>query len=75
MKHYGHLAIIAILVSLLYLLFPQTAHAYLDPGTGSFIIQMVIAALLGASVTLKIYWSRVKTFFAGHFSRRQSNDD
>ncbi len=36
---------------------------YLDPGSGSFILQLVIAALLGGAVIIRAYWSRIKTLF------------
>lgn len=39
------------------------AHAYLDPGTGSALIQGVIAAIAAVGVTLKLYWHRIKRFF------------
>lgn len=74
MKHFTHLATGVVLFSLLYLLFPQTAYAYLDPGTGSYIIQMAIAILLGASFTIKIYWKKIKTYFAKFSSKKQKND-
>lgn len=38
--------------------------AYIDPGTGSLIIQVLVASLLGGLFTLKIYWKRVKAFFS-----------
>lgn len=41
------------------------AHAYLDPGTGSFILQTLIAALFGALFVLKSYWVRIKSWFSG----------
>jgi hypothetical protein len=50
------------------LLFPEYAHAYLNPGTGSFIFQLIIAALLGGLLTIKIYWSKLKSFFKEIFS-------
>ena len=37
--------------------------AYLDPGTGSLIIQVVIASVLGGLFTVKVYWGRIKAFF------------
>ena len=37
--------------------------AYLDPGSGSFLIQLLIAALLGAGIALRASWSRVKKLF------------
>ncbi|MDJ0865935.1 MAG: hypothetical protein QNK03_07490 [Myxococcota bacterium] len=37
--------------------------AYLDPGTGSFIIQTLVALVAGVAVTLRLYWARIKAFF------------
>ena len=36
---------------------------YIDSGSGSYIIQVIIAILLGAGYSLKLYWSRFKHFF------------
>ncbi len=54
----------AIVLSLV-LLFavPSVAHAYLDPGTGSQVFQILIAVFVGAGFTLKVYWRRIKAFF------------
>lgn len=38
--------------------------AYLDPGTGSLIIQMVLAGLLGIAVVVRIYWKKIVAFFS-----------
>jgi len=35
---------------------------YIDPGTGSIIIQALIAGVLGVSVAAKIYWHRILKF-------------
>tara|TARA_B110000902_G_scaffold240354_1_gene289778 strand:- start:3672 stop:3917 length:246 start_codon:yes stop_codon:yes gene_type:complete len=40
-------------------------YAYLDPGSGSFIIQMIIAGVLGGFYALKLYWQRLVGFFKG----------
>jgi len=37
--------------------------AYLDPGSGSFLIQLLIAALLGAGIALRASWSKIKRLF------------
>ena len=63
-----------ILTILLFLVFPLNAHAYLDPGTGSFVIQLAIAAIAGISFTAKIYWSKVRGF-ALYIFRRLKNKD
>lgn len=41
-----------------------TLLAYLDPGTGSFIYQLLIAGLMGGLFLLKLYWKRIKIFIA-----------
>jgi hypothetical protein len=38
---------------------------YLDPGSGSFLIQLLLAALLGGAFAIKIYWKKIKTLFSG----------
>lgn len=40
------------------------AFAYLDPGAGSMLLQLLIAGILGALFTIKMYWYRLKRFFA-----------
>jgi hypothetical protein len=42
------------------LIFPGAAHAYLDPGTGSFILQMLLAGGLAAGASIKLFWHRIK---------------
>ena len=36
------------------------AYAYLDPGSGSVVIQMLVGALAGVGIALKIYWQKIK---------------
>ena len=57
------------ILGMLYLIFPQTIYAYLDPGTGSYVLQIILAAIVGIAFTFKIYWAKVKTFFATLFSK------
>lgn len=45
--------------------FLLSPHFYLDPGSGSIILQMVIAALLGAGVIIRSQWSKIKKLFGG----------
>lgn len=37
----------------------QPAAAYLDPGTGSMVIQILIGAIFGALATIRIWWGKV----------------
>ncbi len=45
------------------IVFSQTAYGYLDPGTGSMIIQAVVAGILGGVFAIKFYWHKLLTFF------------
>ena len=47
---------------LLLLVAAPSAHAYLDPGSGSAILQGIIGALAAIGITLKLYWHRVLRF-------------
>ena len=38
--------------------------AYIDPGSGSFIIQILIGAAAGAGLAIATFWRRIRTFFA-----------
>lgn len=37
--------------------------AYLDPGSGSILIQMIVAGLLGAGFLIRSQWAKIKKFF------------
>lgn len=40
----------------------QLAYGYLDPGTGSYIIQLLIGSLLGGLFAIGLFWKRVIAF-------------
>ena len=46
---------------------------YLDPGSGSLLIQILIAVLLGLGVALRASWGKIKTFFGA--KPKQDDDD
>lgn len=39
-----------------------TVHAYLDPGTGSMAIQVILGAFVAVMATAKLYWGHLRTF-------------
>ena len=57
------------------LVLPSRAYAYLDPGTGSLIIQMVAGAFLAAGMTIKLWWGHVKSVVSRLFSSRKGERD
>jgi hypothetical protein len=56
------LAIIHIVIALSAIQF-ENSYAYLDPGTGSYLIQVLIGVILGGLYALKIFWTKIKLFF------------
>lgn len=38
----------------------DTAHAYIDPSTGSYVLQIILAGILGTLFTLKLFWKRIR---------------
>lgn len=54
-------------------IFLSDAYAYIDPGSGSIVIQMLIGALVGVGITAKVYWHKIKFKIQDKFSK-QSNE-
>jgi hypothetical protein len=48
---------------------------YIDPGSGSYILQMIIAAVLGVSFFFKNFWLSVKSFFTGKKNEKKDDQD
>ncbi|MCL6430639.1 MAG: hypothetical protein K6V36_07215 [Anaerolineae bacterium] len=53
------------------LAFPPPAYAYLDPGTGSLIVQLLVAGLLGVALTIRLFWRRIRAGVALLFRREK----
>ena len=49
--------------------------AYLDPGTGSIILQGLIAGIAGAATVASLYWHRIKTFFSSSSKNDRKTED
>jgi len=47
------------------------AHAYLDPGTGSIILQGLIAGIIGTAALARMYWARLKMLLRRSLDRDQ----
>ena len=65
---------LALVLLIAALLAPATAHAYVDPGTGSLALQGIIAAVLGLGLTLKLYWRRIRKRLTGKRERDDETD-
>ena len=58
-----YLVIIALLIAAV-----APAYAYIDAGSGSYVIQMAMAGILAMVFTIKMSWQRVKASAARLFS-------
>jgi hypothetical protein len=55
----------------LQLILSPDADAYLDPGTGSYVFQVLIATLIGGLFTIKMYWQKIKNSIVNFLSRKK----
>ncbi|MDZ4795184.1 MAG: hypothetical protein SGI83_12965 [Bacteroidota bacterium] len=46
---------------------------YIDPGSGSFLVQAIIAAVLGISFFFKNIWAFIKSIFSGNTGKTDDN--
>jgi len=71
MKKYElKLATSGVLLSVFLLPLPfENISAYIDPGTGSLVIQVLIASFVGGLFAIKIFWGKVKAFLSNLFSK------
>jgi hypothetical protein len=44
----------------------RPVEAYVDPGSASYVFQLLVGAVLGGIFALRMYWDRVKTFVRAH---------
>ena len=52
----------------------REAHGYIDPGTGSFILQVALSSLLGMAVAIKMFWKQILAFIGRILSKRRKSD-
>ena len=55
------------------LLFSINAYAYLDPGTGSVLLQVILGGAAAIGVALKMYWHRLRAVLG--FSSKEEPED
>ena len=61
---------ILIFISLFFTV--SSAYAYLDPGTGSIIIQAIIGFIAAVGATVSLYWQKLKLLFRKIFKKKKS---
>jgi hypothetical protein len=51
-----------LLAAVLVAAFERPAHAYLDPGSGSMLMQVLLGGVAGVAVIVKLYWRGLLSF-------------
>ena len=51
-----------------------SAHAYLDPSTGSMIVSAIIGVFATLTLAIKTYWYKLKSFFTGKGGKAEVED-
>ncbi|MCA9396280.1 MAG: hypothetical protein KC649_03840 [Candidatus Omnitrophica bacterium] len=45
------------------------AYAYIDPGSGSYLFQLLIAGIMGSLFAVKTFWHKITAFFKKFFCK------
>ena len=89
MNRVKHLGITLSVIISLFLIFSQTVYAsinvsipnqgayayYIDPGTGSIIIQILLGGVIGGMALIGVYRMRVKNFLLNLFKKRKGDEE
>lgn len=63
-----------IIVTILFLLYMTDTEAYLDPGTGSMLLQVILGGIAAVGVAVKLYWHKLRAAF-GMAKKEEPEDD
>ena len=61
-----------VLFSLIFAFGSRPAQAYLDPGSGSFLFQIIVGGILSAMFAIKLYFRKIKSFFSKKNSQEKN---
>ena len=66
--------IIFFYIAILFLVFAKRSYAYLDPGTGSYLFQLVIAGFLGGTIFFRSTAKKIKELFKSKKADREKSN-
>ena len=70
MRNQDKIALFILSVFFLFFVLSGQAYAYIDPGTGSYVIQVIIASVVAAGFAVQMFWKRISGFFKNLFSKK-----
>ena len=59
---------------ILFFFLNSNAYAYLDPGSGSIILQAILGFIAASLATISFYWSKLKTFIYKLFKKNKKSE-
>lgn len=62
-----------IIITVLLLLFVTDSKAYLDPGTGSMLLQVILGGVAAVGVAIKLYWHKLRVAIGS--GRKEVSED
>jgi len=73
---YSSTVVLKILVlTLAFLSLARQAHAYLDPGTGSYFVQILLAGIAGGGYIIVSSWGKIRSFLSSVFKKKEKQGD
>ena len=63
-----------IISSVYFLSSISNAYAYLDPGTGSIILQAIVGFIAATAATVSIYWTKFKSIISKIFKKNTKDN-
>ena len=63
-----------VVITVLLLMMLTDAVAYLDPGTGSMLLQVILGGIAAVGVAIKLYWHKLRVAF-GVGKKEDSEDE
>lgn len=61
--------LVALCATLVIIGVQKPAHAYVDPGTGAMLLQLLLGGVAGAMVIARLYWQRLREIVSRVFGR------
>lgn len=52
-----------IFIIIFLIFFSKNTYAYLDPGSGNYILQIIVAFFASIFISLKIFWGKITFYY------------
>jgi len=74
-RHFKNFLTALGLIALFCFMVPNRLYGYLDAGTGSYMVQIIIAFAAGGAFAIKIFWRRIYAFIKRKTSKNKDEQN